>query len=217
MVYQSSSKGEWAVKFFVEALAAEDESGHYDEITTAGPEQKPMSKTIDAVITEKAAEIAADEIALRKKKEMVNTLCTVDGRPAMYAMEDNNSVPTQIRSDQFYGQPLASAVRTILEMRKQRSLGAATNREIYDALKAGGYEFDTKSEDIAQKSLRNSLAKNTALFHKLPNGQFGLLSWYPNVKKPKHSLPVEDPFAEPEHPTNAQQDAIADEYATWTK
>ena len=72
-------------------------------------------------------------------------------------------------------------------MRRAQNLGAATNREIYDSLMAGGYEFDTKSEDIAQKSLRNSLAKNTALFHKLPNGQFGLLAWYPNVKKPKAS------------------------------
>jgi hypothetical protein len=70
-------------------------------------------------------------------------------------------------------------------MRRAQNLGAATNREIYDSLMAGGYEFDTKSEDIAQQSLRHSLAKNTALFHKLPNGQFGLLSWYPNVKKPK--------------------------------
>lgn len=72
-------------------------------------------------------------------------------------------------------------------MRRAQNLGAATNREIYDLLVTGGYEFDTKSEDIAQKSLRNSLAKNTALFHKLPNGQFGLLSWYPNVKKSKPS------------------------------
>jgi len=147
-----------------------------------------MSKTVDQVISELAAEITADEASLRKKKETVNTLCSAVGRPPAYALESASAaLPTQIRSDQFYGQPLAASVRTILEMRRAQNLGAATNREIYDSLVAGGYEFDTKSEDIAQKSLRNSLAKNTALFHKLPNGQFGLLSWYPNVKKPKAS------------------------------
>ncbi|MDR3483697.1 MAG: hypothetical protein P4M05_02155 [Bradyrhizobium sp.] len=142
--------------------------------------------TVAETIDKLSGEITAEEMATRKKKEMVNTLCTVIGRAPAYAIaEAAMAVPTSIRSDQFYGQPLASAVRTILEMRKQRGLGAATNNEIYDALTAGGYEFDTKSDDIARKSLRNSIAKNTALFHKLPNGQFGLLSWYPNVKKPR--------------------------------
>jgi hypothetical protein len=164
-------------------LATELDSGYVDEITT-GLEPDPMSKTVDQVITELAAEITADEANLRKKKETVNTLCGVVGRPPAYALESATaSVPTQIRSDQFYGQPLAASVRTILEMRRAQNLGAATNREIFDALTTGGYEFDTRNDDIAQKSLRNSLAKNTALFHKLPNGRFGLVSWYPNAKK----------------------------------
>lgn len=163
----------------------------------ATPEPDAMSKTVDQVISELAAEITSDEAALRKKKETVNTLCGAVGRPPAYALESASSVvPTQIRSDQFYGQPLAGSVRTILEMRRAQNLGAATIKEIFESLTKGGYEFDTKSDDIAQKSLRNSLAKNTALFHKLPNGQFGLVSWYPNVKKPKYALPVEDPFPE---------------------
>jgi hypothetical protein len=147
----------------------------------------PMAgKTVDEVIAGLTAEIAALDAEAKKKKETVNTLCGVIGRAPAYTIEDAATViPTQIRSDQFYGQPLAASVRTILEMRRAQNLGAATVSEIYDVLTAGGYEFDTKSDDIARKSLRNSLAKNTALFHKLPNGQFGLLSWYPNAKKPK--------------------------------
>jgi len=181
------------------------------EIATTEPDA--MSKTVDQVISELAAEITSDEAALRKKKETVNTLCGAVGRPPAYALESASSaVPTQIRSDQFYGQPLAGSVRTILEMRRAQNLGAATNREIFDALTAGGYEFDTKNDDIAQKSLRNSLAKNTALFHKLPNGQFGLLSWYPNVKKPKQAQAAESSeLAAPDF------DAVAEEYASWEK
>jgi hypothetical protein len=160
------------------------------------PEDDPMSKTVDQVISELAAEITAGEASLRKKKETVNTLCGAVGRPPAYALENAaTALPTQIRSDQFYGQPLAGSVRTILEMRRAQNLGAATNREIFDSLTAGGYEFDTKNDDIAQKSLRNSLAKNTALFHKLPNGQFGLVSWYPNVKKPKAAASSEEQAA----------------------
>jgi hypothetical protein len=171
-------------------VAGELDSSYEGEVDF-GAESDPMTKTVEEVINDLSAEIAADDAALRKKKETVNTLCGVVGRAPAFVLEGAAAaIPTQIRSDQFYGQPLAAAVRTILEMRKQRNLGAATNREIFDALTAGGYEFDTKSDDIAQKSLRNSLAKNTALFHKLPNGQFGLLSWYPNVKKPKSSSPA---------------------------
>jgi hypothetical protein len=144
-----------------------------------------------------------------------NTLCGAVGRLPAYALENAaTALPTQIRSDQFYGQPLAGSVRTILEMRRAQNLGAATNREIYDSLMAGGYEFDTKSEDIAQKSLRNSLAKNTALFHKLPNGQFGLLAWYPNVKKPKAaSASIEEEEEEEEEEIEAIAEAIRENSA----
>ena len=80
---------------------------------------------------------------------------------------------------------MSNRVRTVLEMRKQQNLGAAQVGEIYDALIKGGYHFQTKDEEVARQSLRNSLAKNTVTFHKLPGGRFGLLSWYPNAKSPK--------------------------------
>ncbi len=181
------------MKSGVENLAAEHDGEYIAEIQP-GEFDSMADLTVAETIAKLSAEITAEEAGVRRKKETVNTLCSILGQPPAYALEEQKaSLPTSIRSDQFYGQPLASAVRTILEMRKQRGLGAAQNNEIYDALKAGGYEFDTKSEDIARKSLRNSLAKNTALFHKLPNGQFGLLSWYPNVKKPKaNNQPVEE-------------------------
>jgi hypothetical protein len=172
-------------------VAGEPDSNYTGQVVN--PEPDSMSKTVDQVISELAAEITADEASLRKKKETVNTLCGVVGRPPAYALESSaTALPTQIRSDQFYGQPLAASVRTILDMRRAQNLGAATNREIFDSLTAGGYEFDTKNDDIAQKSLRNSLAKNTALFHKLPNGQFGLSAWYPNAKKQRTRLVLEE-------------------------
>ncbi len=142
-----------------------------------------MTKTLDQAIDEIVADIGKLEAQIREKKTTVNTLCGVAGRDAMYQLDEpEQAVPSRIRPDQFYGQPLASAVRVILEMRKAQNLGAATNNEIYDALIAGGYTFNTKTDDVARASLRNSLSKNTVTFHKLPNGRFGLLSWYPNAK-----------------------------------
>lgn len=147
-----------------------------------------MTKTIDDAIEEIVAEITSLEASARDKKKTVNTLCTVAGREEMYTLDaPETALPTRIRADQFYGQPLASAVRTILEMRRQQNLGAAMVNEIFDALTAGGYQFQTKNDDVARQSLRNSLAKNTVTFHKLPNGRFGMLSWYPNVKPAKAS------------------------------
>jgi hypothetical protein len=146
-----------------------------------------MTKTVDEAISEVQAEIAEIEATLRSKKETVNTLCIVLGRSPLYAVTTSQqaAIPNKIRPDQFYGQPLASAVRLILEMRQAANMGAASVAEIFDVLKSGGYLFDTKNEEIARKSLRNSLAKNTALFHKLPNGRFGMRSWYPKVKGAK--------------------------------
>ncbi len=150
-----------------------------------------MTKTLDDAIEEIVAEIGTMEAAVRDKKRTVNTLCGVAGREEMYTLDTPEAaLPTRVRPDQFYGQPLASAVRTILEMRRQQNLGAATVNEVFDALTAGGYQFNTKSDDVARQSLRNSLSKNTVTFHKLPNGRFGLLGWYPNVKPAKSVQPT---------------------------
>jgi hypothetical protein len=145
-----------------------------------------MTKTLDQAIDEIVAKITALENDIRDQKKTVNTLCAVAGRDELYQLDTpEEAVPSRIRADQFYGQALATAVRTILEMRKQQNLGAATINEIFEALAAGGYTFNTKNDDVGRASLRNSLSKNTTTFHKLPNGRFGLLSWYPNAKTSK--------------------------------
>jgi hypothetical protein len=95
---------------------------------------------------------------------------------------------TSIKPDTFYGKKLQTAVREYLELRS-RSVGGATNpatpRDIYTAITSGGYEFDTKDETTALISLRQLLRKRTAFFHKLPNGTYGLTTWYPDAKAPK--------------------------------
>src|SRR6266513_644610 len=85
-------------------------------------------------------------------------------------------VLTQIKRDSFYGKKQMTAVREYLEMRRAQGDGPATPREVLQALKAGGYQFATKSDDIALVTVRALLRKATTVFHKLPGtGTYGLL------------------------------------------
>ncbi|MCC6946883.1 MAG: hypothetical protein IT539_03865 [Bradyrhizobiaceae bacterium] len=95
----------------------------------------------------------------------------------------------KIRHDSFFGKKMGTATREYLEMRQESAGGTspAKPREIFDALKLGGFVFETKDDNVAIISLRNMLRKNTQMFQKLPNGTYGLRSWYPGARKPKNT------------------------------
>lgn len=146
-----------------------------------------MSTEFDPAIAKLQEQLQEQEQKVIHLKQMINQLCEFAGKPALYTEAEfehsaSRTGPT-IQSDEFYGQPLASSVRKILEKRRAANLGPATVREIYEALKEGGYNFETKNEANAMRGLRVSLSKNTALFHKLPNNKIGLVDWYPAVKR----------------------------------
>ncbi|MCK5941747.1 MAG: hypothetical protein KAI24_07260 [Planctomycetes bacterium] len=148
-----------------------------------------MSDHIKQTINDLESKLKPAEDEVRKLKTMINQLCEMAGMAARHrvdAEESTAAVPTEIGSDQFYGQPLATCVRTYLEIR-QASGGerTATVAEIYEALCEGGYKFESKNADYAKRGLRQSLTKNPTAFHKLPNGRYGLTSWYPNAKTPR--------------------------------
>lgn len=149
-----------------------------------------MSDHFDKSIAELQKTLAEQEGEVVKTKEMVNRLRDYAGKPPLYSDAELKSAShTGItRSDQFYAKPLAGSARSILEMRHESGVGPATAREIYEALVEGGFHFDTKSEANSIRSLRISLSKNIAVFHKLPNGEFGLRAWYPKLPKGKNTL-----------------------------
>jgi hypothetical protein len=94
---------------------------------------------------------------------------------------------TQIKSDTFYGKRQQTAVREYLEMRKLQDLGPAKPREIFEALKAGGVQYEAQDDSVAMVGLRALLRKRTNIFHKMPNGSYGLASWYPHAKANKQT------------------------------
>lgn len=136
-------------------------------------------------ITVLQGEIAKLQEKIRGHKKIINHLCTEMGDDPLYrdADEDTTAGSTATRSDEFYGAPLATAVRTILERRKRANLGAATVPEIYKVMKDGGFHFEAKNEANAQRSLHIAMAKNTTTFHRLPNSnKYGLREWYPAIR-----------------------------------
>ena len=148
-----------------------------------------MSDNLRAAIAELQEKLAQQEIEVIKTKETINKLCSFVGDTPLYQDADlvASETTTSVAPDEYYGKPLATAVTMIFERRKAIGKSAATAREIYDALIAGGYAFQTKNEANAIRGLRISLTKNVRKFHKLPTGLFGLTSWYPNARKQKRA------------------------------
>jgi hypothetical protein len=141
--------------------------------------------------------IEAQKIA-DEKLAALNAVRQEAGLPARQSgieagANETGTVLTQIKRDTFYGKKQMTAVREYLEMRRGQGDGPATPREILDALKAGGYPFEAKSDDIALVGLRALLRKANNVFHKLPGtGAYGLLSWYPNAKPSRDDTENDD-------------------------
>jgi hypothetical protein len=140
-----------------------------------------LSPAVDSLrnqLREQMAEVS-------ETKKMINALLRRMGEdPEFEDVEIGQQLPLRgtTRPDLYYGKPFATAAQEYLEHRKQ----ACSADEIMTALEHGGFDF----KKLAWKDRKNwprltaiSLAKNNQKFHKLPNGTFGLLSWYPDVAK----------------------------------
>ena len=144
-----------------------------------------MSEHINRTIADLESRLAAQQEEVSRLKRTINDHCELAGQPPRYQDVDARTAPSvsAMRSDQFYGRPLATVVREYLEMRKGSNLGPSSVNAIYTALVEGGFKFETSNEENAKRGLRVSLSKNSNTFHKLPNGDWGLLEWYPAAKR----------------------------------
>jgi hypothetical protein len=130
------------------------------------------------------SKIEEHEAAARKIKVTINQLLELDGKPPAYADVDLQAKPTlmNLRKDQFFGQPLATCVKTILEARGAANQGGATTEELFEVLTQGGYDFENSPN--ALRKLGITIGKNMA-FQRTPNGLWGLREWYPNARRAK--------------------------------
>lgn len=168
--------------------------------------------------------------AANELRETINLLCVQAGLPPRFPTggggEDDaagigaeasgeplpaSSRATRITADSFFGKRQATAIRDFLEMRRAAGEGPARPREIYDALRSGGYAFKAQDDETALVSLRSLLRKNQ-VFMKVPgtSGAYGLRVWYPHVKAAKATGGEADADAKPETQENpAEQPTTA--------
>jgi hypothetical protein len=146
-----------------------------------------MSDTIRAAAEELKREITQKVEVLKSDPNMtevlklhqaLNTLEQVTGDPLttlakLFGMEDRASV--SMRPDEFYGlQPLEAAKRYLKKRGEARPF-----QEIVDAIVAGG----CRSAD--GNDLRISLARSTYEIAKVGQDLYGLVEFYPHIRRGK--------------------------------
>jgi hypothetical protein len=137
-----------------------------------------MTAHIDATIQTFLGKLEEHQGSARKIKATVNQLLELDNRPPMFTDVDLESKPTllNIRRDQFFGRPLATCVKEILEARGAANKGGATTDELFEVLKQGGFDFDS-TPGHALRNLGITIGKNMD-FRRTPSGVWGLREWY---------------------------------------
>src|SRR5689334_15812692 len=145
-----------------------------------------MSDDILNTIEVLTARVASKEAELIELKKLINGLCSEARIDSKYS-DVSTASSASLRSDQFYGQTLTTALRNYLEFRKISGQGAASVNDIFKGIKSGGYKFETNNEENQRISVGNALRKSSSIFHRLPTGYFGLLSWYPSAKEPEQN------------------------------
>ena len=120
-----------------------------------------------------------------EQKDLANKLASAAGLEPIYSEierpgESKSGSVAKILPDQFanYTAPSAAA-RAYLETRSRLPNRTATLDVIFDALEQGGFAFASNTAD-AKNGLKISLGKDYQV-RKLPNDQYGLTEWYPNV------------------------------------
>lgn len=153
-----------------------------------------MSEHLQKAIEELEAKLREQLAAVAKTKSGINQLAELAGIEVPYPDVEEKVSSRVVRGDQFYGKSLQTSMREYLEMRGKPG-GPVGVSEMHAALVKGGHQFDTKDDMNAKRVMRITLSKNSTVFHKLPNGQWGLFSWYPNLKPPKAKAGKHEPSA----------------------
>ncbi len=136
-----------------------------------------MNEKLSGAIEALTEQLAEQIQQVAETKKMINALRQRMGQPPMFTDVSVEVVgPVSSRRDLYYGKPMATAAQMYLELRKQ----ACDAQEILTGLEQGGFDFASLGwrEKDRLRSFAMSLAKNSRTFHRLPNGTFGLLSWY---------------------------------------
>ena len=141
-----------------------------------------MDEKLNGAIEVLLERLREKEQEVIQTKKMINSLRQMGGETPLFsdAQLQDSLLINPSRPDLYYGKSITTASREYLELRKQ----ACQAEEIQRGLEQGGFDFDSQGwkEKDRLRNLSILLAKNSSIFHRLPNGTFGLLAWYPDVK-----------------------------------
>ncbi len=153
----------------------------------------PLDDNDRQQIAKYEAKMAPALAELRKWQTYINGVYEAAGESPPYELS-GAGVPAQplvgsagtrvYKRGEFFNQPMATVVKTILGHRDEDGLGPATDEELYVTMKSGGYDFETDNESKARHKLKTSLGKNPA-FVSIPGGYFGLV--VKHGRRPKRS------------------------------
>lgn len=85
----------------------------------------------------------------------------------------------EVQFDTFFGLSIPDAVRKLLNMRKR----ALPTQEIASALEMGGFKHQSGAFGNTVGSVLNRIDKAGGDIVKVGRAQWGLASWYPNMKR----------------------------------
>jgi len=162
-----------------------------------------MNEKLSAAIEVLLDELNHQMAQVAETKRTINALRRRIGEEPMFGDVSVERVGVgPLRADQYYGKPLATAAQEYLERRRQ----ACSADDILKGLEQGGFDFDALGwKENRMRSLAMSLAKNTRAFHRLPNGFFGLISWYDEKAIRRRGQDVEEPAPEGDHEKQAKK------------
>lgn len=175
-----------------------------------------MAGDFQDAVEKLAAEIEGKEKELAELKRMVNFLRSRDGQPPLYQEAEAGGGGVRglvtLRPDEYYGKSPITAAREYLEKRGQ----AALPDEIAEALERGSFDYKAQewnAKDNWGRNLAISMSKNSGIFHRLPNGYYGLVKWYPDLKKrkPQFVKARANEFEESEEDADAEEGEANDE------
>lgn len=149
-----------------------------------------MNSSLRAAIKELQAQVEQKAEELVTLKRTVNLLCANLQEQPIYPDADEPGTGSRaVSAHEYYGKSPLVAARMYLDMVGE----PVPVEEILDALERGGFDFEDQGwdEKTRLRALAISLSKNTAIFHRLPNGTYGLIKWYP-AKQAKKSKSAAD-------------------------
>jgi len=127
--------------------------------------------------------VVRSEAATADLKRAVNALASSEGMQPIYQeVSEPSRVGVSVRPDEFANQTTpSSAARAFLKLRGH----AATVDDIYDAITRGGFGCSKDVKDT-KAAIRIALGKDPSM-KRLPNGSYGLLEWYPALKREREA------------------------------